>query len=124
MVDEGEDVYVDWAIEDLNRLRGAYLDLVDAKGKNASYLKEIGKVSGDIEGQGGNYDFPLMTKIGHSLGVFVKDKTELDDLSMEVVRLHVEALQTVIKHAIVGEGGPVGIELVKGLDKVIKKVSG
>ncbi|MCW9034256.1 MAG: hypothetical protein OQK35_06440 [Alphaproteobacteria bacterium] len=122
-MEETETVYVDWAIEDLNRLRGSYLDLIDEKGQKTATVRELEKVAHDIEGQGGNYDFPLMTSIGSLLGKFAHEKDTLNQLDIEVVRLHVEALQTVIKGKIVGDGGEQGRKLVEGLEKVIKKIS-
>ena len=121
--EEAEEVYVDWAIEDLNRLRGSYLDLVEGIDDEIETIKDIKRVSEDIAAQGGNYNFPLMARISTLLHNFVKDKIHLDDLGQEVVRLHVEALQTVIKAKVVGDGGALGRELVAGLVKVIKKVN-
>ncbi len=121
-MEEAETVYVEWAIEDLNRLRGAYLDLVDEKGQKAKTIRELEKVAADISGQGGNYDFPMMTGIGSLLVKFVHGKEVLSPIEIEVIRLHVEALQTVIKEKIVGDGGEQGKKLLAGLEKVIKKI--
>ena len=121
---EQETVYVDWAVEDLNRLRGSYLDLIEGLDDEAEMIQDIGRVAGDISGQGGNYDFPLMSKVAGLLKNFVKGKTTLSELEREVVRLHYEALQTVINAKITGDGGAAGKEVLSGLKKVIKKVSG
>jgi len=121
--EEPGEVYVDWAIEDLNRLRGSYLDLIEGEGVESENIEDIHRVAGDIAGQGGNYNFPLMSKVAGLLKTFVKDRTELNDLGREVVRLHFEALQTVINAKIVGDGGAAGKEVLAGLEKVIKKVS-
>lgn len=120
---DGKEVYVDWAIEDLNRLRGSYLDLVEEVGGEADAIKDIHRVAGDIAGQGGNYNFPLMSKVASLLKRFVDGKTQLDSLGREVVRLHVEALQTVITAKITGDGGAPGKQVLSGLKKVVEKVS-
>ena len=114
--------YVKWAKEDLIRLAKAFAPLKAGQGDAAKNLTAIFEVAHDIKGQGGSFDFQLMTFIGNQLCRFIESlngKAEAPEI--EVIELHVNALQVVMSQKLKNDGGAVGKALLTGLEKVIAK---
>lgn len=116
--------YVNWAKDDIKRLEGVFASMKTGSGDNDKLAQEIFQVSHDIKGQGGSFDYPLMTIIGGQLCAFI-DKREkaIDAGAVEVIGLHINAMQLVIAQALTGDGGAIGDQLLTGLEKVIEKRS-
>jgi hypothetical protein len=65
----------------------------------------------------------LVGSIALSLGEFVR-QSDLDQPALEVIAGHLEALRAVLRHAIQGDGGSVGRQIMAGLNaSVAQRVS-
>ncbi|MDP6430383.1 MAG: Hpt domain-containing protein [Rhodospirillales bacterium] len=116
--------YIDWAKEDIKRLESIFNDLKSGSGDADKAITDIFQISHDIKGQGGSFDFPLMTIIGGQLCAYIEKRKEAVDAGvLEVIGLHINALQLVISQNLTGDGGAVGDQLLTGLEKVIEKRS-
>ncbi|MDP6788593.1 MAG: phosphorelay protein [Rhodospirillales bacterium] len=104
IADLGDD-YLKWVEADLEKLQTAMANLKAAQGNNSGEVAEIFQIAHDIKGQGGSFDYQLMTEIG-------------------VIEVHVDALRLVIAEKMKGDGGKAGDSLYKGLEMVVAKVSG
>lgn len=116
--------YLKWAKDDLARLANAFAVLKNAKGTGdtAAQLDAIFSVSHDIKGQGGSFDFQLMTIVGNQLCRFIENLNGKADASaIEVIELHVNALQAVMAQKLKGDGGQIGKAFLRGLEQVIAK---
>jgi hypothetical protein len=115
--------YVKWAKEDLTRLTKALGQLkTGGAGETAKNLTNVFEISHDIKGQGGSFDYQLMTFIGNQLCRFIESlngKAEAPEV--EVIELHVNALQVVMAQKLKADGGAIGKALLTGLEKVIAK---
>lgn len=114
--------YLEWVEEDLVNLQAAYeaamADPADRKGR----LAEIFRIAHDVKGQGGSFNYPLMTVIANHLCRTIDKATEPTDDHMEVMRLLIGALRLVISQRMEGDGGAPGARLVKGLVAVVDKI--
>ena len=116
--------YLKWAKGDLARLAKAFAALKSGKGDTATHLDAIFAVSHDIKGQGGSFDFDLMTILGNQLRRFIEGlKGKAGAPEVEVIELHVNALQVVMAQNLKKDGGPIGRSLLGGLEQVIEKRS-
>jgi len=117
---ELSDSYIDWAREDLVKIQKAFDDLKSGSGDDP--LDAVFQISHDIKGQGGSFDYALMTIIGDMLCRYIEGlEGNVTPQATEVVQLHINALQAVISQELKGEGGPIGNQLLSGLELVVKK---
>lgn len=118
--------YLKWAKDDLARLAKAFAVLKSAggKGDTAGQLDAIFAVSHDIKGQGGSFDYQLMTIVGNQLCRFIENLNgQADAAAIEVIELHVNALQAIMGQNLKGDGGAMGKAFLSGLEQVIAKRS-
>ena len=121
VISELSSSYIDWAKEDLSKLTLAFDELKATKDGDTA-LDAVFQISHDIKGQGGSFEYDLMTIIGDMLCRYIEGlENNVDDQSIEVIELHINALQAVISQALKGDGGAVGNQLLSGLELVIKK---
>jgi chemotaxis protein histidine kinase CheA len=117
--------YLKWVKDDLARLAKAFAVLKSAGGRGpdtAAQLEAIFAVAHDIKGQGGSFDYQLMTTVGNQLCRFIEAlKGEAEVADIEVIELHVNALQAVMAQKLKGDGGAIGKKFLAGLEQVIAK---
>jgi chemotaxis protein histidine kinase CheA len=125
VIEDLADSYLDWVAEDLAKLQSAFAKLKADGGASAENLEAVFQVTHDIKGQGGSFDYTLMTIIGNQLCRFIEnlDKKSVGAPELEVIELHVNTLQVVISQQLIGDGGEIGAKLLSGLEKVIAKRS-
>lgn len=113
--------YLDWAREDLAKLMAA-VDELNPDGDSAEPLLVVFQISHDIKGQGGSFGYDLMTIIGDMLCRYIETlEGEVSLQAIEVIGLHINALQAVIRQKLKGTAGAVGEQLLSGLELVVKK---
>ena len=118
-----KDNYLDWVQEDLIRIQDAYAKAVEDPTGRKEHLKAVFEAAHEIKGQGGSFDYPLMTVVGNQLCRFLEHMEEPAEADMEVVKLHIDAMRLIIAKRVSGDGGAVGDNLIKGLDAVLAKVA-
>lgn len=113
-----------WVLDDLRRLQAALDTALAAAGEaRAKAVRTVFEISHDMKGQGGSFNYGMITQVGGHLCNFVESRPDFEDQDMEVIRLHVEAMRLVIAQKMGGDGGRPGQALLKGLQAVIAKVS-
>lgn len=96
----------------------ALLDRAEAEpASNVASLGEIFRIAHDIKGNGAMLGFPLLTKIGESLCLLLRqvDKA-FEPHELDIVRLHVQAIEAVQTNRIKGDGGALGERLMGQLE--------
>ncbi len=115
--------FVDMVHEDVANLHKE-LEALKSNGGDAATLDNIYRMTHDIKGQGGSFKYDLITTISRQLCNFIEElKGNVKPADIEVIALHVDALQVVIAQDLKGDGGDVGSNLLSGLEKVIAKRS-
>ena len=113
--------FVDMVQEDVASLHEE-LGALKANNGDAAILDKIYRITHDIKGQGGSFKYDLITTISRQLCNFIEGlKGNVKPADIEVIALHVDALQVVINQDLKGDGGEVGNSLLAGLEKVIAK---
>lgn len=121
-----QDSYLEWVEGDLERLQTFYGEAEGLDGaERRAKLGDLFSVAHDVKGQGGSFNYHLMTAIGNKLCRFIeKLPADIGRGHMEVVKVHIDAMRLVIAQRMEGEGGRAGENLMRGLEAVIAKVSG
>lgn len=115
------DVFLEAVDEDMDRLSTAYQRALEEPGKRSDHLDTVQRAAHDIKGYGTNVGYPLLTRFGDSISLFLRKAEASDDVRMEITRVHVEAMRLVLNEQITGDGGTVGETLGAGLDKAVRK---
>lgn len=119
-----QDSYLEWVEEDLRKLQALEADLDSAARPRGAVLKDIFSIAHDVKGQGGSFDYPLMTLIGNHLCRYIERlEGEATDKNIEVVKVHISALRLVIAQRMSGDGGKMGDNLIRGLEAAIAKTT-
>lgn len=119
-----QDSYLEWVEEDLRKLQALEAELDAAIRPRGAVLKDVFAIAHDVKGQGGSFDYPLMTLIGNHLCRYIERlEGEPTDKNVEVVKVHISALRLVIAQRMSGDGGRMGDNLVRGLEAAIAKTS-
>lgn len=109
--------------KDVEKVCDLYAEGLADPPRRFEIAKAIFDVTHDLRGQAGTFDYPLVTRVGSSLCRFIESLTVCDDACFEVIGVHVDALNAVLRNSIRGDGGPLGREIAVGLETAVKKVS-
>ena len=115
--------FVQWAEKDLKSLQQAFDNLKSDPADQKETLNTIFQISHDIKGQGGSFDFGLLTAVGDSLCRFTEEREQANAAEIKAIELHVEALKLILNERLKGDGGDTGIALLEGLRQVVDKLS-
>lgn len=114
--------YLEWVEEDLKKVSDLYELAVQNEADRATVFEDLFSVAHDIKGQGGSFNYPLMTMIGNLLCRFLERcKDHPKESHLAVIRVHIDALRLVISKRMEGDGGRAGENLVQGLNATIGK---
>ena len=95
---------------------------VEDEGRRAEMADLIFEIAHDLRGQAGTFDYPLITRVGSSLCHFMDGLDCCDEQGLQVIRLHIDAMQAIVSSSLRGDGGQVGQEIASGLETAVRKV--
>jgi hypothetical protein len=113
------DSFLDHARAELSTLRDLFHGAAEAPEQSEGALRRAYVIAHDLKGQGTSYGFSLMTEVAGLLCAVLRARRAGDGEWRRVAEKHVEALELVIGHGILADGGTLGRRLVdrlKGLD--------
>lgn len=85
------------------------------------FIPEVHGESLEIKGAGGTIGYQLVSQIGHLLDVFLRNKQDLNETQLQVLKLHVDALFVVLAQRILGGGAALEQQVVKALSIAVEK---
>jgi hypothetical protein len=119
------DQYLEWVVQDLDRIGTAFDNLKSASEENVpAKLEVIFQVSHDIKGQGGSFGYDMMTSVGNQLCRIIENSEPTNPKLVEAISVHIETMKLVIAQRIKGSGGSVGEQMLRGLEQIFKKTTG
>tara|TARA_B100000614_G_scaffold201515_1_gene182814 strand:+ start:86 stop:592 length:507 start_codon:yes stop_codon:yes gene_type:complete len=121
-VDAMKPEYETWSGADLTRLYEIYEKALSDPGQRDHHMTDLFEKAHNMRGDGGSYEYPLVTQIAGSLSSFIEDTEKPDPKDFEVIKAHLDALAVVIGQKMSGDGGAIGKVLVKELETVVKTV--
>lgn len=123
-VEEQGKTYLDRARDELLELRDAFASGMADAACRPDALRRMFTVAHDMKGQGKSFGYDMITSIGSSLSELLRDRTEMEDSGMKVVKLHIDALGVVFDHDLKGEGGEQGRLLLARLSGLVSARDG
>jgi hypothetical protein len=93
-------------------------------GANATELRSLYAHAFDMKGSGGTFGYALISRIGDLLCAFLVRTAVAGRRELTLIGLHVDALATVIREGIEGDGGEIGRVLLESLEQAAVKVRG
>jgi hypothetical protein len=113
--------YIGWTSDAINEMKALYDGLEEAAQDHTETANKFYDLSHNIKGMGSSFNFILMTEIGTSLCLYLKNLQNKSALSKTVLNAHVRAFQVVLENRIVGNGGAKGNALISRLETIIKE---
>jgi hypothetical protein len=107
---------------DLSELQESYRRALAEPQNRPAHLKRIVKISDGILTLGKTFGYDLLSEFAHALNHFLIPLTEPNAAQMQVVGLHIDAMQVLVRENIKGDGGAVGQALNSSLSMARAKV--
>jgi CheY-like chemotaxis protein len=116
--------YSVWVKRYVDQIMGAYRALSRKEGASHKHLLTINTVAHELRGQGGIFDYPLITSFGKTLYEATSDTgVTITENRLKLLEAHIDAIRLVFTKQIRGSGGEVGAALLKDIDTAVKKYS-
>lgn len=115
------DEYTGWIERDLEKLKDAFNAAKAEPGDAERHMKSLYAVAHEMKGQGKTFEYDLVTEIAGSLCSFLDQGAATGQQELEVIELHVNALNLVVSGRIMGDGGEIGRKLTTGLAATVAK---
>ncbi len=122
-MERGADDFSVWALDYVKELsehcKNALAD--DSGIGRAKIFADINLLALELRGQGGTFGYPLITTFGKSLYDATTSGCREDNVAVEIVKSHVDAMGAVLREKIEGDGGEIGRALLQSLKMAIEK---
>jgi len=109
--------YREWALSDIETLRGCLASLSD-DAKRDDAIAKIRSIAHDMRGQGSTFGYPLITQIAQSISGTLKMAPDTDGLVSDLTA-HIDAVEAIIENGATGDGGDKGRDILKSLEEKI-----
>lgn len=109
--------YRDWALSDIETLRGCVVSLSD-DGERDGAIAKIRSIAHDMRGQGSTFGYPLITQVAQSISGTLKLSLDTDGLAAELGS-HIDAVAAIIESEATGDGGDEGRDILRSLEEKI-----
>jgi len=110
--------FLDLADENIRKIYEAFLKLDAATGDRKKELLAVSQEALDIKEQGLRLGYDLMTEICNELCLLIEKLDKAGPREVEIIKLYIEAMKSVIAKNIKGSGGDVGEEILAGLRRL------
>ncbi len=106
------------------RIMKLAMDLEAEPAKASKIHKKIRRISHDLRGQGATYGYDIVSDVSESLYHYTDTLSSVTEMNPEVLRAHADAMRAVVKNEVKGDGGAVGVDLVKSLEALVSRMTG
>jgi hypothetical protein len=111
--------FVEWTGEAVVEIR-TIVDTMDEKTlRSSASIDRFYDLSHNIKGMGSSFNFDLMTDVGTSACVYLKNMAGDALVSKRVLDAHARIYEVVLAHRITGDGGEKGAALSQRLQGII-----
>lgn len=113
--------YAVWVRNYLDTMRRSYKALRRREDDPKPHLLSTNQIAHELRGQGGIFDYPLLTAFGRSLyNATLDTRGQITDNRLKLIEAHIDALRVVFSKRVRGSGGKVGAELLKDIERAVK----
>lgn len=116
--------YSVWVKNYLATMASSLKALIGKADDPKQHILTINQISHELRGQGGIFDYPLITSFGKSLyQATLETRGTVTENRLKLIEAHIDALRVVFNKRVRGDGGKVGAELLKDIERAVKKYS-
>lgn len=119
------DAYIFSAEKDVEDMKAVFVGITRKRNWRCEDMQRLYLLSHDMKGQAGTYDYHLLSKVCDKLCRFLEQgaelKSQLSDLDLQVIEVHIRAIEFILKNHLTDEYKQQGDELLKGLEEVLQK---
>ncbi|GAB4224799.1 MAG: hypothetical protein Tsb0032_29990 [Kiloniellaceae bacterium] len=116
--------YAVWVKNYLDTMTRSFKALAKREDDPKQHILTINQIAHELRGQGGIFDYPLITSFGKSLyGATLDSRSTVTDNRLKLIEAHIDALRVVFSKRVRGKGGKVGAELLQDIERAVKKYS-
>lgn len=113
--------YAVWVKNYLDTMGRSYKALCRRDEDPKPHVLAINQIAHELRGQGGIFDYPLLTSFGRSLyNATLDTRGEITDNRLKLIEAHIDALRVVFNKRVRGTGGKVGAELLADIERAVK----
>jgi chemotaxis protein histidine kinase CheA len=121
-IEELQQEYLGEAQDELAELSASIaLARTSADPQRSAAIDRIYRISHDLRGVAGSFDYPLVTRIGSSLCQMIEGGDTIDSLELAVIDLHIGAMQVIMSNRMTGDGNSKAHALISGIDAAVRK---
>ena len=117
--------YADWARRYISSMSDSLASLEVGgwpEDGNAKHVANINRIAHELRGQSGTFDYLLITAFGKSLYKATMDtEMKITENRLKLVEAHIDAIRTVFRNRITGDGGQVGKALLGEIENAAQK---
>lgn len=119
------DSYIFSAEKDAEDMKAVFLGIARKRNWRCEDMQRLYLLSHDMKGQAGTYGYHLLSKVCDKLCRFLEQgaeiKSQISDLDLQVMDVHIRAIEFVLKNHLTDEYKQQGDELLKGLESALQK---
>ncbi|WP_422369375.1 response regulator [Pelagibius sp.] len=116
--------YSTWVRNYLVSVTNSYNALCKGDEDKKHHVLNINAIAHELRGQGGIFDYPLITAFGKTLyEATIDTDAKVTENRLKLIEAHIDAIRLVFTNKIRGKGGDVGKALLKDIERAVKKYS-
>lgn len=116
--------YSMWVNKYLDSMTQSFQALSNGVADHKAHVRNINNIAHELRGQGGVFDYPLITAFGKTLYEATSDAgADITENRLKLMEAHIDALRLVFSKQIKGNGGEVGLALMKDIERAVQKYS-
>lgn len=119
-----KDEFHGWIKADLEQLQVCLDEASKTPNVAREAVHDMFNLAHQIRGKSGTFDFPLLSKIAASLCAFIEADEARAARKIDLLSLHVDAMQVVINQEVRGDGGEIAQQVVASLMAAVEKAVG
>ena len=116
--------YSTWVSNYLDSIAESYQALKHGESRHPDHVLNINQIAHELRGQGGIFDYPLITAFGKTLyEATLASDAPVTENRLKLIKAHIDAIRVVFTKKINGQGGDVGRAMMKDIQRAVQKYS-
>lgn len=118
IINQGKERFAEEILTDIRGLRNSYREFSKDADMNTGSFGQMVDTALNIKSCGGMYGYDLATEVAKSLFEFCMEMDHFDNKSLQIINIHIDALEKIFAYKIMGLGGKKGEEVLSDLAKL------
>ncbi len=119
---ENSEDYADWTKNKIKELNDSLREARSDATVIVQSFHDINRTAQEIRAQGVCFGYPLLSDLAKSLEKATNITIATSDKRLDLIKTHISAMELIIKHKLIGAGGPFGKTILDSLAEANRKV--